>query len=299
MSRPPWQRGTFASGEFGSRGRDSNDPDSNDFDSDDFESDDFESDDFGGAKAGARQRPRARVLPAPPAALALVVVGVLAVVVASVFMISDGSADVPTVAFPESAGPTATSTSGRAVAGAAVSTRPTAGGEVAAPAAKLVVSVVGLVRRPGLVTLAPQARVADAIAAAGGARAEADVVSLNLARPLRDGDQVIVGVAPGEGRTPIRSAVIGANDQLGTPAPGGDPSRPPGTESAAPPAGKVNLNSATEAELDALPGVGPVTAAAIIAWRDQHGRFASVDQLAEVDGIGPGRLAKLRDRVTV
>ncbi len=62
---------------------------------------------------------------------------------------------------------------------------------------------------------------------------------------------------------------------------------------------RVDLNTATEAELDTLPGVGPVTAAAIIAWRNANGRFSSVDQLAEVDGIGPARLEKLRDRVTV
>lgn len=231
--------------------------------------------------------PRHRVLPAPPAALALVVVGILAVVVAAVLFVRGAPADIGPVAFPSSAGPTAPTA------------KPTGGSTVRSSAAEsttLVISVVGLVRRPGLVKLPPQARVADAITAAGGARPGADLLSLNLARPLHDGDQIIVGLSGDGNRAALRSAVIGVDDAPVT----GQGGPAPRTGSASnTPAGKVNLNTATEAELDALPGVGPVTAAAIIEWRNRNGRFASVDQLAEVDGIGPGRLAKLRDRVVV
>lgn len=234
--------------------------------------------------------PRHRVLPAPPAALALVVVGILAVVVAAVLLVRGAPADIGPVAFPSSAGPTAPTSKTRPAVGS--SSAPTDGPGTA----QLVISVVGLVRRPGLVRLAPQARVADAITAAGGARPGADLLSLNLARPLHDGDQIIVGLSGDGNRAALRSAVIGVDD---APVPGpGTPVPRAGSTSSAP-TGKVNLNTATEAELDALPGVGPVTAAAIIEWRNRNGRFASVDQLAEVDGIGPGRLAKLRDRVVV
>ena len=150
---------------------------------------------------------------------------------------------------------------------------------------ELVVSVVGLVLHSGLVKLPPGSRVADAIAAAGGAREGADLLSLNMAQRVSDGDQILVGVAGADGGAPVLgSATVGA----GTASSG-----------AAARTGKVNLNTATEAELDALPGVGPVTAAAIVAWRDVNGRFTDVEQLGEVDGIGPSRLGKLRELVTV
>lgn len=158
------------------------------------------------------------------------------------------------------------------------------------PPAELVVSVVGLVHRSGLVRLPPGARVADALDAAGGALSGADLTGLNLAQRLADGDQVRVGAAdsatppPGSATTSEGSAATGEPDAGGT---------------ASPAAGPVNLNTATEAELDALPGVGPVTAKAIIAWRQTNGRFSDVEQLAEVDGIGPARLARLREMVTI
>ncbi|SEL66961.1 ComEA family DNA-binding protein [Rhodococcus maanshanensis] len=160
----------------------------------------------------------------------------------------------------------------------------------APPPAELVVSVVGLVRTAGLVHLPAGARIADALAAAGGARDGADLLGLNLAQRLSDGDQVLVGLAPRDGEpVTVGSATIGAG-----PAAAGT-ARPPGQ--AAP--GRVNLNTATEAELDGLPGVGPVTAAAITAWRQANGRFTDVEQLGEVDGIGPARLEKLRALVAV
>lgn len=153
----------------------------------------------------------------------------------------------------------------------------------------IVVSVVGLVAKPGLVHLTPGARVADALDAAGGAVGEADLVGLNLARRVGDGDQVVVGSVPPQ-PVPEGSSHLGGD---------GNPS----SDGTAPEAGngpiKVDLNTADEAALDALPGVGPVTAAAIIAWRSRHGPFTDVAQLTEVDGIGPARLERLRELVTV
>lgn len=229
----------------------------------------------------------------PAAAIALVAVGLCATAIAlyTAFASGDTGPQVP-VNFPATAGVAAPST--------------TASEGVAAPESaqapvELVVSVVGLVHRPGLVRLAPQSRVADAIGKAGGAKNGADLLTLNMAQPLRDGDQILVGFADPDGGVQMRSAVIpvdgsgGAGAPTATPAPTG--SGPDGTAPAS--GGLVNINTATEIELDTLPGVGPVTAASIIAWRQSNGNFASVDQLAEVDGIGPGRLEKLRGKVTV
>lgn len=158
---------------------------------------------------------------------------------------------------------------------------PTAGAEV-------VVHVVGQVVRPGLVRLRQGARVADAIAAAGGTRTGADVSVLNLARLVVDGEQVWVG-------------------RRGEPAPGGAGSRGSGgsvgtgtTSAGSSPSGSaVSLNAADVATLDTLPGVGPVLAQRIIDWRTEHGRFTSVDELGEVSGIGDKLMAQLRARVTL
>jgi competence protein ComEA len=163
---------------------------------------------------------------------------------------------------------------------------------VPAPNQPVVVSVVGLVHKPGLVTLQPGARIADAVAAAGGTLDGADLIGLNIAQHVADGQQILVGIAP----LPGQSATLGSGV---TPATGGtastsSSSAPTGTQS-----GPVDLNTATVEQLDALPGIGPVTAAAIVAWRNANGRFTSIDQLGEVDGIGPARLEKLRNLVRV
>jgi competence protein ComEA len=150
----------------------------------------------------------------------------------------------------------------------------------------LVVDVVGAVRTPGIVRVPSGARVVDAIAAAGGAAADADLVRLNLAAPLADGARVAV---PAVGRPPPAldpAAVTGA------PAPAG-------ATGAGAAAGPVNVNRATADELDKLPGVGPATAAAIVSDRSAHGPFATVDDLQRVRGIGPSKLEQLRDLVTV
>jgi competence protein ComEA len=159
------------------------------------------------------------------------------------------------------------------------------------PNQPVVVSVVGLVTKPGLVTLAPGARIADAVSAAGGAIDGADTLGLNLARHLADGEQIVVGIGTPAGQP----AALGSSVSGGPPAASDSPAAPgKGT-----PAEPVDLNTATVEQLDALPGVGPVTAAAIVAWRDANGKFSSVDQLGDVDGIGPARLDKLRALVRV
>ncbi|WP_206051781.1 ComEA family DNA-binding protein [Nocardioides ferulae] len=142
----------------------------------------------------------------------------------------------------------------------------------------LTVDVAGKVRRPGIAVLPAGSRVVDALEAAGGARPGVDLSSLNLARLLVDGEQVLVGA-------PVPAGV--APSALATAAPG------------APPAALVNLNTATAEQLESLPEVGPVTAQAILAWRDQHGGFTAVDELLEVDGIGEVTLAQIAPHVTV
>jgi competence protein ComEA len=139
----------------------------------------------------------------------------------------------------------------------------------------LVVDVVGAVRRPGLVRLREGARVADAIARAGGLARRAARAGVNLAAPVADGQQVLV---PERGATGAAAADAG--------------SAPPTAS-----AGPVSLSSATAEQLDALPGVGPVTAQKIVAYRQQHGAFRSVDELDAIPGIGPARIADLRGLV--
>ncbi len=180
--------------------------------------------------------------------------------------VADPSAAAPATAAPLVAAPTSSTASPSDVA-------------------SVTVDVTGRVRRPGIVVLDPGARVVDALEAAGGARPGVDLAGLNLARVLVDGEQIVVGEPSGS--------------QPGA-APGGVPP-PAGGSSGAPssPAALVNLNLATAAELETLPDVGPVTAAAIIAWRDEHGGFTSVDQLLDVDGIGEATLATLAPHVTV
>jgi competence protein ComEA len=146
---------------------------------------------------------------------------------------------------------------------------------------RVVVDVAGQVRRPGIVTLPAGSRVHEAIERAGGIKGALDQPTLNLARVLVDGEQILVGVDP------PAAAVAG-------PGAGGT-----GAGGTGGPGVAVNLNTATLEELDALPGVGPVTAQAILDWRTENGRFTSVDDLLDVAGIGEKTLEDLRDRVSV
>ncbi|MFQ6396752.1 helix-hairpin-helix domain-containing protein [Nocardia sp. KC 131] len=161
--------------------------------------------------------------------------------------------------------------------------------------AELVVSVVGLVHNSGLLRIPSGSRVADAIAAAGGVRDGADLSGLNLAQRLQDGDQVLVGApGPKPGPPQLGSTTVSAAGR----APG---AAAPRSGSAPSPSvtARIDLNTAAELDLDALPGLGPVTARAIIAWRTKNGRFTDIEQLGEVEGIGPTRLARLRGLVKV
>ena len=143
-------------------------------------------------------------------------------------------------------------------------------------AARVVVDVVGAVRRPGLYRLEQGTRIADAVARAGGATGKADLSMVNLAAPLADGEQVVVpkrgaaGAAPGAGAAGAGAAAT---------------------------TGPVHLSTATLEQLDSLPGIGPVTAQKILDYRTKHGAFTSVDELDAVPGIGPSRMDQLQDLV--
>ena len=163
------------------------------------------------------------------------------------------------------AAPAVAVASGSVTASASVSAAPT-----------LIVDVAGAVRKPGVFEFQPGDRVIDAVERAGGALEKADLTLLNLAAPLTDGQQILV---PKKGETPS-----------GVPVGGGVSGGPTAL---------VNVNSADEATLETLNGVGPVLAAAIIQYRTEHGPFASIDQLDEVSGIGPATLEDLRSQVTV
>lgn len=177
--------------------------------------------------------------------------------------------------------------SGR-VGDAAAGTEATADGgdasglAVERPAAAVVVHVAGLVAAPGVHELPAGARVADALAAAGGPLPEAWLDGLNLARPVNDGEQLVV-------------PAWGADD--GAPDAGGGPAAP--VAGGIRPDGTVDLNRATAAELETLPGVGPVTAERIVLHREEHGPFTAVGQLRDVHGIGEKTFQSLADLVSV
>lgn len=168
---------------------------------------------------------------------------------------------------------------------------PSAGPGAAPPggASVVFVHVHGQVASPGLFELPEGSRVVDVVAAAGGFTAEADQAAVNLARPLVDGEQL---------RVPAVGEVVDGSPADGGPG-GGAVGGGGGAASGAAVDGVVDLNLADDATLQTLPGVGPATAAAILAWRDENGRFRSVDDLLGVPGIGPKTLEKLRDRVRV
>jgi competence protein ComEA len=163
----------------------------------------------------------------------------------------------------------------RLTAGPTAGTGPDAAPRPAAAPGRLLVHVAGRVLRPGLVELAAGSRVADAVAAAGGASRGADLDRLNLARRLTDGEQILV-------------AARGQPSAAAAPQSAGQPT----------PAGPIDLNTATPEQLETLPGVGEVTAGRIVAYRTAH-PFSSVAELRQVDGIGERRFELLKDLVTV
>ncbi len=153
---------------------------------------------------------------------------------------------------------------------------------------ELVVHVAGAVAAPGVVRLGAGTRVTDAVTAAGGLRADADPDRINLAAPLTDGQRVVVPILG----QPVPAEVLPSGSAAG-PGSGGTS----GTADGSP--ALIDINTATESQLEELPGVGPATAAAIVAHRESEGAFATVDSLLDVRGIGEAKLDALRDLVTV
>jgi competence protein ComEA len=156
-------------------------------------------------------------------------------------------------------------------------------------ATMLVVAVEGKVRHPGLVRLPPGSRIADAIDAAGGAEPGTDLSFVNLAQKVVDGELIVIGVTPPPG--------VAATAGTGSSGAGG--SGAGGSSGTAQPGSPINLNTASEADLDTLPGIGPALAQRIIDYRTQHGAFRSVDELRNVSGIGDAKFAEVKDLVTV
>ena len=150
-----------------------------------------------------------------------------------------------------------------------------------APGTMILVHVAGAVRRPGLYEIASGARIADAIDLAKGPKPTADLSALNLAEPLTDGQKIEV---------PRR----GEDVQITAPT-----TPVPGSTTSAVPGGTININTADQITLETIPGIGPVTAQAIIAYRTEVGSFSSIEQLLEVSGIGPATLESMRPYVTL
>jgi competence protein ComEA len=200
-----------------------------------------------------------RLDPGARGALALAAVALVAAIVAVV--LASSSAARPAAKQPA------------AVPAVAVPKLPSASPS-ASPASDLVVDVAGKVRHPGLVKLAADSRVADAIAAAGGVLPQTDTVGMSLARRLIDGEQLVVGAAQ-----PVGSASQSSG--------------------AAVPVGPLDLNTATVSDLDGLPGIGPVLAQRVVDWRTAHGGFTSVDQLREISGLGGKKYDSLAPLVRV
>ncbi|WP_420122754.1 helix-hairpin-helix domain-containing protein [Nakamurella sp.] len=241
----------------------------------------------------------ARVDPGRRGMLVLVLVAAVAAVVAAVGVWRDRPEPRPVetaVVAVASGQPAAPVSEAAASPAAAVGAAGTSGAipssvPVGGSVTEILVSVTGLVTNPGVVRLAPDARVADAISAAGGTQPGADLTGMNLAARLADGDSVVVtdtGADAAAGPTGGSGAAGGSGSGGGT-----------GGEDTAAAGGLVNLNTADEAALDTLPGVGPVMAKNILAWRETNGRFATVEQLQEISGIGPSRFAQLAPLVTV
>jgi competence protein ComEA len=229
-------------------------------------------------RLGARLRRR-------PAAVALAT----GLVVAAIIGVTVGLADSRPA--PEAAPPLPAAVS---VSSAAPAVAPSSS-PAPPPSPKIVVSVVGRVADPGLITLPSGARVADAVAAAGGTPPGTDLTSLNLAQRLADGEQVYVGIPVPAQQNSTIGGDPATDSAAGAAAAGAAVS---GKDGLAATGAKVDLNTASSAELQTLPGVGPATAQKILTYRSQHGPFSSTDQLQDISGIGPAKYAKVKDLVS-
>jgi competence protein ComEA len=202
------------------------------------------------------------------AAVVLLIAGLGIAVLVSAF----SSAGVTTTIAPA---PSAASGTGTARSGSAP---PSATGTSPGSAVSLFVHILGAVAKPGLYQLHDGARAVDAVAAAGGFTAEADRQQLNLARLVSDGEQIYVPKVGEAGSGPPGNSAVGGAGAVG---------------------GKVNINTASESDLETLPRVGPTMAKRIIAWREANGRFATIEDLMSVTGIGEKTFAELKDLVTI
>jgi competence protein ComEA len=218
-----------------------------------------------------RPEPEAR----PPSSWRARVTAVVLLVLGGVALCVAVLASGPAASLPAAGSSSATASASGAVPGGAASSAP------AQAAARSLVHVSGHVQHPGVYRLAADARVGDAVEAAGGAAPDADLSAVNLARRISDGEQIHV---PASGET----GVAAGEGPAGAGAAGG------GTATA-----KVNLNRASVTELQNLPRIGPATAAKIVADREANGPFRSVDDLSRVSGIGEKTIAGLRAQATV
>jgi competence protein ComEA len=252
------------------------------------------------ADAGERQAeslsPRVRLVPAGRAVAGLALLVALAVAAALVALWLARPREEPLPARAQLVGSPVQSPSGPAAPTASPGSAPSAATPgTSAGAAVVFVHVTGAVRRPGVVELAAGSRVADAVDAAGGVTGRAATSSINLARLVVDGEQVVV-LRKGD---PAAVAAPGGSAGSAGSAPAGSGSAGSGSAGGAAVTAPVDLNTATLEQLDSLPGIGPVLAQRILDWRTAHGRFSAVDELGEVSGIGEATLADLRPVVRV
>ena len=230
-----------------------------------------------------------RTNPGRGGVLALAVVAVLVALVMGGWLLNSRPHSIPVASVDAVvSGPV----SGGSVSGgagpAAPASQPAGGSPSPASGGGPVVDVAGKVRHPGVYRLPAGARVQDAVTAAGGMLPGVDPASVNLARRLTDGEQLVIGRPPAAGGIASDSAASGGSASGDTASAGAGTADSP-----------VDLNTATVAQLDALPGVGPVLAQRIVDWRTEHGRFDTVNDLSKVSGIGEAKLTDLKPLVTV